>query len=140
MSDYIAKKLNSWPNYDSQQAEIVKDILLSNKVNYWTGNIGKTFEKKYAEYVGVNHAIAVTNGTVALDLALKALDLDPSSEVIVTSRSFVASASCVFSCGLTPVFADVDLYTQNITAETIQELLTPNTKAIICVHLAGNAM
>jgi dTDP-4-amino-4,6-dideoxygalactose transaminase len=111
--------------------------LLSNKVNYWTGNEGRLFEKEFAEFVGTKFAIAVTNGTVALDLALLCADLDHEDEVIVTSRTFIASASSIISAGAIPVFADVDPITQNITAESIAAVLTSKTKAIIVVHLAG---
>ena len=109
----------------------------SGNVNYWTGSEGRQFEAEYAEYLGVNHAIAVTNGTAALELALYALDVGPGDEVVTTSRTFVASASAIVMRGATPVIADVDRESQNMTAETIESVLTPKTKAIIVVHLAG---
>jgi dTDP-4-amino-4,6-dideoxygalactose transaminase len=116
---------------------LVKEVLLSNKVNYWTGTEAREFEKEYARYFGSQHAIALANGTVAIDLALIALGIGQGDEVIVTPRSFVASASTVVNCGAKPVFADVDADSQNITAETVARVLTPKTKAIICVHLSG---
>ena len=119
------------------EADAVADVLKSNKVNYWTGEQCRNFEAEFADFVGCESAIALANGTVALDLALLALDIGPGDEVVVTSRAFIASVSCIVNAGGTPVFADVDLNTQNITAETILAVLSDRTKAIICVHLAG---
>ena len=107
------------------------------KVNAWTGNKVREFEEAYAALLGRRHAIALANGTVALDVALHAIGLQPGDEVIVTPRSFVASASCVPMAGGVPVFADVDAESQAITAESIAAVLTPRTRAVIVVHLAG---
>ena len=126
-----------WPSFTEEEANAVSQTLLSNKVNYWTGTQGRDFEKEFAHYTQCKHAIAVANGTLALDLALKALDIKAGDEVIVTSRTFLASASSIVTAGATPVFADVCRDSQNITAATIAKVITPNTKAIICVHLAG---
>jgi len=126
-----------WPNYSEKEAQLVRDVLLSNKVNYWTGDIGLQFENEFASAMDSDFAIALANGTVALELALHALDIGVGDEVVVTARSFMASASVVQVCGATPVFADVDPLSQNMTAETIEAALTPRTKAVICVHLAG---
>lgn len=126
-----------WPSYTEEEAELIKQVLLSNKVNYWTGNECRKFEEEFAAWTGVEYAIALSNGTVALDVALNAINIGPGDEVIVTSRTFIASASSIVLCGGTPVFADVDANSQNITAETIREVVTSRTKAIICVHLAG---
>ena len=126
-----------WPSFSSEEAEAIKDVLLSNKVNYWTGDECRKFEKEFSDWSGTNHAIALFNGTLALDIALKALDIGPGDEVIVTPRSFIASVSCVVNAGAKPIFADVDYHSGNISAETIARVLTPQTKAIICVHLAG---
>lgn len=126
-----------WPSYSPEEVDAVSDVLHSNRVNYWTGDLCRQFESRFAEWVGTAHAIALTNGTVALDLALKILGVGPRDEVITTPRTFLASASCVVNAGATPIFADVDPETQNITAETIAAVLSPRTKAIICVHLAG---
>ena len=126
-----------WPHYTEEEADAVRQVLLSNKVNYWTGTECQLFEKEFAAWSQVDHAIALANGTVALDVALKALNIGPGDEVIVTSRTFIASASCIVLAGAVPVFADVDENSQNITAETIRAVLSPRTKAIICVHLAG---
>lgn len=127
----------SWPFYDQDEIEAVVNILASGKVNQWTGDHVARFETAFQTYSQVPHAIAVANGTVALELALRALGIGPGDEVIVTSRSFVASASCTLLVGATPVFADIDRDSQNITAETIVPLISNKTKAIIPVHLAG---
>jgi dTDP-4-amino-4,6-dideoxygalactose transaminase len=126
-----------WPSFSQEESDAVSNVLLSNKVNYWTGQEGRKFEKEFADFSGSKHAIAVANGTLALDLALVGLSVGEGDEVIVTSRTFLASVSSIVTCGAIPVFADVDLNTQNITAETINAVLTDKTKAIICVHLAG---
>jgi len=126
-----------WPSFSEEEAETVKKILLSNKVNYWTGNEGKQFEKEFAEYTDCKFALALANGTVALELALYALNIGKGDEVVVTPRTFLASASAIVMLGATPVFAEVDADSQNITADTIQAVISPKTKAIIAVHLAG---
>lgn len=126
-----------WPSFTLEEAEAVQRVLLSNKVNYWTGHECREFEKEFAAWCGVPHAVALANGTLALDLALKALDIGPGDEVVVTPRTFIASVSCVVNAGATPVFADVDINSGNISATTIAAVLTPRTKAVICVHLAG---
>lgn len=111
--------------------------MLSNKVNYWTGTETREFEREFALFAGTEHAVALANGTLALDLALKALQVGAGDEVVVTPRSFIASISTVVNSGAIPVFADVDENTQGISVETIQKVLTPKTKAIIVVHLGG---
>ena len=126
-----------WPSYSTEEADAVKRILLSNKVNYWTGNECREFEKEFAAWAETKYAVALANGTVALDLALNAIKIQPGDEVIVTPRTFIASVSCVVNAGAIPVFADVDIDSGNITAATINAVLSPKTKAIICVHLAG---
>lgn len=126
-----------WPSFSKEEADIVSRVLLSNKVNYWTGGEGRAFEREFAEHFNCKHAIAVANGTLALDLALHAFDIGHGDEVVVTPRSFMASASCVVNAGATPIFADVDARSQNITAETIAPVLSDKTRAIICVHHAG---
>ncbi len=126
-----------WPSFSEEEAEAVKQVILSNKVNYWTGTECREFEREFGAWVGTKRAVSLANGTVALEVALKALEIGPGDEVIVTPRSFMASASCVVSAGATPVFADVDRDSQNMTAETIMQVLTPKSRAILCVHLAG---
>ena len=126
-----------WPSFTEEEADAVRAVILSNKVNYWTGQETRSFEKEFAAWSGTEYAVALANGTVALDVALKALGIGPGDEVVVTSRTFLASVSSIVNAGAVPVFADVDLDSQNFTAETISAVLTPRTKALICVHLAG---
>ena len=128
---------SSWPSFTTEEADAVKQTLLSNKVNYWTGTQCREFEKEFATWCGTSHAIALSNGTLALDLALQALSIGAGDEVVVTPRTFIASVSCVVNAGAIPVFADVEPDSGNISAATISKVLTPRTKAIICVHLAG---
>lgn len=126
-----------WPSFTQEEADAVSQVLLSNKVNYWTGQECREFEKEFAQFAGTQYAVALANGTVALDVALKALGIGAGDDVIVTSRTFLASASSIVTAGANPIFADVEMDSQNISRRTIEAVLTPNTKAIICVHLAG---
>ena len=126
-----------WPSFTQEEADAVRDVILSNKVNYWTGQECRTFEKEFAEWTNTAYAVAMTNGTVAIDAALIALGIGAGDEVIVTPRTFLASVSSIVNAGAVPVFAEVDRDSQNITADTIRAALTPRTKAVICVHLAG---
>ncbi|MEL7447572.1 MAG: DegT/DnrJ/EryC1/StrS aminotransferase family protein [Pseudomonadota bacterium] len=129
--------LGPWPFFDADDARAVSDVLESGRVNYWTGGEGKRFEKAFAGYVGTPHGIALANGTLALELALRVLDIGEGDEVVVTPRSYFASASSIILSGARPVFADVDRDSQNLTAESVAAVLTPRTKAILPVHLAG---
>ncbi len=129
--------LPPWPAFGQEEIDAATAVLRCGKVNYHSGPQGKLFEQEYAEATGCRYAVALANGTVALELALRALGIGPGHEVIVTSRSFIASASCCIMQGATPVFADVDPPSGNVTAETIAAVLSPRTKAIIAVHLAG---
>ena len=126
-----------WPSFSQEEVDAVAETLASNRVNYWTGDRCRAFERRFAEWAGTEHAVALANGTLALDLALKALGIGPGDEVVTTPRTFIASASCIVTAGATPVFADVDANSQNITADTIRAVLTPRTRAVICVHLGG---
>jgi len=126
-----------WPSFTQEEADMVQKVLLSNKVNYWTGIEGREFEKEFAEWSDSNYAIAVANGTVALDLAWIALNIGEGDEVIVTSRTFLASVSSIVNVGATPVFVDISRDSQNITPKSIEAAITPKTKAILAVHLAG---
>ena len=126
-----------WPSFTQEEADAVSRVVLSNKVNYWTGQECREFEKEFAAWCEVPHAVALSNGTLALDLALKALGIGPGDEVIVTPRTFLASVSTIVTAGATPVFADVDRDSQNITPATVARVITPKTRAIIAVHLAG---
>ena len=126
-----------WPSFTEEEANAVCDVLLSNKVNYWTGQECREFEREFAAFADADYAIALANGTTALDLALKGLGIGPGDEVVVTPRTFLASISSIVTAGATPVFADVGRRCQNITPATVREVITPRTKAIVCVHLAG---
>lgn len=130
-------KFSPWPSFTEEEANAAKDVILSNKVNYWTGQEARHFETEFAEWAGTRYAVALANGTVALDLALKALGVGPGDEVIVTSRTFLASVSSIVNAGAIPIFADVDPDSQNVVAQTIKAVVTARTKALICVHLAG---
>jgi dTDP-4-amino-4,6-dideoxygalactose transaminase len=126
-----------WPSFTEEEASAVANTLLSNKVNYWTGSECREFEKEFAIWADARFGLALGNGTLALDVILKGLDIGAGDEVIVTSRTFLASASSIVTAGAVPVFADVCADSQNITADTVRAVLTPRTKAIIAVHLAG---
>ena len=128
---------SAWPSFTNEEADSVRSVLLSNKVNYWTGTECREFEKEFSSWTGTKHAIALANGTLALDIALKSLGIGRGNEVIVTPRTYIASVSSVINAGATPVFADVDPNSGNISAETIAKVITLKTKAIIPVHLAG---
>ena len=126
-----------WPLFTEEEANAVQAVLLSNKINYWTGDECRKFEREFAEFSDSKYAVAMGNGTLALDVAFKALNIADGDEVIVTSRTFIASISSIVTAGAVPVFADVDLSSQNITRESIRSVITDKTKAIVCVHLAG---
>jgi len=132
-----SKPYPPWPAFDEDWIDAAADVLRSGKVNYWTGRQGQRFEEEFARRVGCRHAVAVANGTLALETALAAVGIRPGDEVIVTARSFIASASCCVMRGAVPVFADVDPESQNVTPETIRAALGEKTKALIAVHLAG---
>jgi len=126
-----------WPSYSVEEQQAVARVLGSGRVNYWTGEETREFEREFAEWVGSARAVAVFNGTVALDLALGALGIGKGDEVIVTPRTFIASVSCVVNAGATPVFADVDWDSGNIHPESVKKALTSRTRAILPVHLGG---
>jgi len=130
-------KFDSWPHFDDEMVGIVSQVLRSGKVNYWTGSEGQQFEEEYAAHCNCRHAIAVANGTLALELALYSLDIGPGDEVIVPCRTFIASASSVVARGAIPVMADVDAESQTLTRQSVERALSPRTKGIIAVHLAG---
>lgn len=126
-----------WPSFTSEEADAVRRVVMSNKVNYWTGTETREFEKEFAAWCNTAYAVALANGTLALDVALKALGVGPGDEVVVTPRTFIASISCVVNAGAVPVFADVEADSGNVSARTIAAVLSPRTKAVVCVHLAG---
>ena len=126
-----------WPYYEADEIEAAMNVLRSGRVNYWTGEEGREFEREFARATGSAYSVAVANGTVALELALRIVGVGPGDEVLTTCRSFIASASCALAVGARPIFADVDRDSQNITKESLRASLTPRTRAIIAVHLAG---
>jgi hypothetical protein len=126
-----------WPYFADDEIGKVSDVLRSGKVNYWTGNEVREFEKEFATACGTKYAIAMANGTVALEAALHGLGIGKGDEVVVTPRTFVASAGSIVNCGAIPVFADVDPLSGNISPDEISAVISPRTKAIIAVHLAG---
>jgi len=130
-------KFSSWPLFTQEESDSIRDVLLSNKVNYWAGNECRKFEKEFSTWSNSKYSVALGNGTLALDSALKSLNISIGDEVVVTSRTFIASISSIVNSGAAPIFADVDLASQNITLESIRSVITDKTKAIVCVHLAG---
>jgi len=133
----VTNNFSEWPSYTDEEGKAVQRTLLSNKVNYWTGQQCREFETEFALWSGSKYAVSMANGTVALDSALRVLGVSNGDEVIVTSRTFIASVTSIVNAGATPVFADVDISSQNITLDTIRSVISSKTKAIICVHLAG---
>lgn len=131
------KQQYSWPSFSTKEAKIISKVLMSNNVNYLFGKIGKEFEDKFAAFSNTKHALAMANGTLALDASLRSLKLSPGDEVLVTSRSFIASASSIALLGAVPVWCDVDINSQNIDINEIEKKYTNKTKAILCVHFAG---
>lgn len=129
--------LAPWPFYDADEIQAVAAVLVSGRVNYWTGDLGRAFENAYAAHCGVRFGLGVANGTVALELALYGVNIGPGDEVVVPARTFIATAAAVATRGARPVVADVDPLSQNMTAETLAAALSPRTKAVIPVHLAG---
>ena len=130
-------KFSPWPCFTEEDFEVVRQVLESNRVNYWTGSEGREFETEFSAHFGAHYAVALANGTVALDAALHALRIGSGDEVIVTPRTFLASVSSIVNAGAAPIFADVDLDSQNITPESIKAAITPRTRAVLAVHLAG---
>ncbi len=126
-----------WPRYEEDEVRAVAEVLRSGRVNYWTGGEGRAFETEFAAFHGMPHAVALANGTLALELALRLLGVGDGDDVVVTPRSFFASASSVLLAGARPVFADVDPDGGVITAESIAAAITPATRAILVVHLGG---
>jgi len=131
------RPLAPWPQFGDEEVAAACEVLRSGRVNYLTGEEGVHFEDEFAAYIGCRYAVAVSNGTVALEIALRSMGIRPGDEVVVPSRTFIASASAVVMCGATPVIADVDRESQNLTADTVKRVLSPRTRAIIAVHLAG---
>jgi dTDP-4-amino-4,6-dideoxygalactose transaminase len=126
-----------WPWFDDEDLAAASAVLASGRVNYWTGEQGREFEREFARFVGCKYGVALANGTVALEAALEAYGIGAGDEVVTSPRTFIACASAVVRLGAKPVFADVDPVSQNLTAETVAGVLSPRTRAVIAVHLAG---
>ena len=124
------------PFYSKKSIQKIGPMLKSGKVNYWSGNEGKKFEKEFSNYLGNRYSVALSNGSVALEIALQALKLKKKDQIIVSPRSFIISASCTINLGLKPIFADVDS-NGNLNIEGIKKAYNKNIKAIILVHLNG---
>lgn len=137
VNNLLEHSFPSWPFFSDEEIAAVSNVLQSGKVNYWTGEQCRLFEQEYAKAIGTKYAVSLMNGTVALEAALYALDIGSGDEVITTCRTFIASASSIVLRGAKPIFADVDIDSQNITAQSIERVLSPRSKAIITVHLAG---
>lgn len=133
----IKGSIPSWPYYDVDEIEAAVTVLRSGRVNYWTGDLCRAFEREFARFVGVQYGVAVANGTLALELALRALGIGPGDEVVTTPRTFYANVTSVLAVGARAKFADIDRDSGNITAKSVEEALSPQTKAIVAVHLAG---
>lgn len=129
--------LPRWPRFTAAQIEAAERVLRSGRVNYWTGDECRLFEEEFAEFVGSRYAVAVANGTVALELALRALGVSHGDEVLVPSATFIATASAVVACGARPICVDVDLDSQSMTRATLEPHLTERTRGIVPVHLLG---
>lgn len=129
--------LPTWPRFDQEDAATAADVLLSGRVNYWTGEHGRTFEREFAQWAGAPHAVALANGTVALEIALRALGVGTGDEVVVPSATFIATASAVVACGARPVVVDVDVDSQALIPETVEPAITDRTAAVIVVHVGG---
>jgi len=127
-----------WPQYEQDEIDAVVRVLASGRVNSLVhGDECRAFEQEFADYCGMPHAVSLANGTLALELAFRALDIGEGDEVIVPARSFFASASAVVAAGAVPVFADIDLESHTIEPAAVKSLITERTRAILCVHLAG---
>jgi hypothetical protein len=127
----------AWPRFEDDELEAATAVLRSGRVNYWTGDEGRAFEREFATAIGCEYGIACSNGTVALELVLHALGIGPGADVIVPSRTFVATAHAVALMGARPVFADVDPDSGNITPQSVEAVLTPRTRGVIAVHVGG---
>jgi dTDP-4-amino-4,6-dideoxygalactose transaminase len=129
--------LNEWPYYDQEMIDISSEILKSGKVNYWTGNFCKEFEKAFAKKFEQKYAVSLMNGSVALTAAYMALDLKENDEVITTPRTFIATTSAMQLLNIKPVFVDICRNSGNIKADYIEKAINTKTKAIAVVHIGG---
>ena len=127
-----------WPQFDDGERRALMEVLESRVWWRTPGTQALEFERAFAEYHGVRHGIAVTNGTAAIEVTLAALGIGPGDEVIVPDFTFVATASAVLFANALPVFVDVDRETYCIDLDEAEAAITPRTKAIIAVHMGGH--
>ncbi len=128
---------SKWPTYDRKLIKGVSNIISKGEVNYLFGRFGKMFEDKFSKFHNIKYSVAVSNGTVGLELALTSLNIEKGNEVLVTPRSYYSSASCIIRNNLKPVFVDINPLTQNICHKDLKKKINKKTKCIICVHLGG---
>ncbi|MGW1682023.1 DegT/DnrJ/EryC1/StrS family aminotransferase [Saccharopolyspora sp. NPDC002376] len=127
----------SWPVWDDAESTMLRSALKSGRWSAADGELKQRFEQAWSEYLRVEHAVAVTNGTISLEIALQALGIGHGDEVIVPPYTFFATASAVLKAHAVPVFADVDPATLNLSPAALEEAVTDRTKAVILVHFAG---
>ena len=129
--------LPPWPRFEPDEQAAAQGVLASGRVNYWTGGECIAFEREWSDRFDCGPSIAMANGTLTLDAALTALGIGPGDEVIVSPRSYVASAGCVALRGATPVFVEVSPESGNVDPHAVAAAIGPRTRAILPVHLAG---
>jgi len=130
-------RIAKWPVFEADELAAVDAVLRSGRVNYWTGTACRDFAAAWSAAHGGVHSLSMANGSLTMDAALRALGIGPGDEVIVSPRSYVASAMCVVLAGATPVFADVDPESGCITPATAEAVRSPRTRAVIPVHIGG---
>jgi perosamine synthetase len=126
-----------WPAYGKEEIEVADQVLRSGHLARQSGTWVQRFEKEYARKFGIKHAIAVSSGTAAIHVALAALGVGPGDDVIHTAHCFIGTATPTLHAGAVPIFADIDERTFNISPASIEQQITPHTKAIVPVHLNG---
>lgn len=134
----IKHKIPMGPTIEDDDIEEVVKVLKSRLLSMLAGSYGRRFEEEFARKIGVKHAVAVANGSVALYVALKACGVGPGDEVIVPSFTFTSTVTSVIYANAIPVFADIDPETYTIDPEDVRKKITDKTKAIIAVHLFGH--
>lgn len=132
-----SKAFPAWPIFDEREERLVLEVLRSGHWGEITGDKVVTFAEQFAGFQGARFGVCVPNGTLALELALTALEIGPGDEVITTPYTFIATAGAVLTAGAKPVFVDIDHQTYNIDPDRVEGAITARTKAILPVHLAG---
>lgn len=134
-----SKPFPSWPMHSGRELELLEEVVNSNKWWRMSGTKVEEFEEKFAKYHGAKYCISVTNGTHAIELALSALGIGAGDEVIVPAFTFISTATAPIYCDVVPVPVDVDPDTFCMDPEAFEKAITPKTKAVIPVHMAGHA-